>query len=130
MSAQQGGDTSSARVVVAAPEGESFLTGTGIQDVLTALAPVAQADGVAAVSDPVTAQAVAPDGSVMYVDVSFDVGVDDIPAATTTALEDAGTPSRRTATRSRWPVGRSPRRSSSPAPWRRSAWSSPWSCSS
>src|SRR4051794_6410038 len=89
MSAQQGGDTSSARVVVHAPERESFLTGTGVQDVLTALAPVAQADGVAGLSDPVTAQAVAPDGSVMYVDVAFDVGVDEIPDATTAALEDA-----------------------------------------
>ncbi|WP_456787810.1 MMPL family transporter [Cellulomonas sp. P5_C5] len=89
MSAQQGGETSSARVVVAAPEGESFLTGTGIPDVLTALAPVSDAEDVVAVSDPVTAQAVAPDGSVMYVDVSFGVGVDDIPAATTEALEDA-----------------------------------------
>ena len=36
-----------------------------------------------------TAQAVAPDGSVMYVDVSFGVGVDDIPDATTAAIEDA-----------------------------------------
>ncbi|MEZ0446633.1 MMPL family transporter [Cellulomonas sp. ICMP 17802] len=89
MSAQQGGDTSSARVVVAAPEGESFLTGTGIQDVLTALAPVASAEDVAAVSDPVQAQAVAPDGSVLYVDVAFGVGVDDIPDATTQALDDA-----------------------------------------
>ncbi|MET0787609.1 MAG: MMPL family transporter [Cellulomonas sp.] len=89
MSAQSGGDTSSARVVVHAPDGESFLTGTGIQDVLTALAPVAEAEDVVGVSDPVTAQAVAPDGSVMYVDVAFGVGVDDVPDATTAALEDA-----------------------------------------
>ncbi|GEL99441.1 MMPL family transporter [Cellulomonas terrae] len=89
MSAQQGGDTSTARVVVAAPEGESFLEGTGIPDVLAALAPVSGAEDVAGVSDPVTAQAVAPDGSVMYVDVSFGVGVEDIPDATTAVIEDA-----------------------------------------
>ena len=35
------------------------------------------------------AQAVAPDGSVLYVDVAFGVGVDDIPDATTATLEDA-----------------------------------------
>lgn len=87
--AQAGGEQSSARVVVAAPEGESFLEGTGIQDVLTAIAPVAGAEDVAGVSDPVTAQAVAPDGSVMYVDVQFTVGMEDVPTATTDVLEDA-----------------------------------------
>ncbi|NUU17319.1 MMPL family transporter [Cellulomonas humilata] len=79
----------SARVVVAAPEGESYLTGTGIQDVMTALAPVADAPDVAGLSDPVTSQAVAPDGSVLYVDVQFTVALDDVPTATTDALEDA-----------------------------------------
>jgi RND superfamily putative drug exporter len=87
--ANEGLATSTARVVVAAPEGESFLTGTGIQDVLTALAPVAQAPDVAAVSDPVAAQAVAPDGSLVYVDVAFSVGMEDVPTATTDVLEDA-----------------------------------------
>ena len=106
MSAQQGGDTSSARVVVGAPEGESFLTGTGIPDVLTALAPVSSAEDVVAVSDPVAAQAVAPDGSVMYVDVSFGVGVDDIPDATTTAIEDAAASPRGRRVRGR--AGRRP----------------------
>ena len=87
--AQAGDDQSSARVVVAAPEGESFLEGTGIQDVMTAIAPVAVAEDVVGVSDPVASQAVAPDGSVMYVDVQFSVGMEDVPAATTDALEDA-----------------------------------------
>ncbi|WP_421735929.1 MMPL family transporter [Cellulomonas sp.] len=87
--AQEADEPSSARVVVAAPEGESFLEGTGIQDVLTAIGPVAQAQDVAAVSDPVAGQAVAPDGSVMYVDVQFSVGMEDVPAATTDVLEDA-----------------------------------------
>ncbi|KQY46143.1 MMPL family transporter [Cellulomonas sp. Root137] len=87
--AQDAEAPSSARVVVAAPEGESFLEGTGIQDVMTAIGPVAQAEDVAGVSDPVTAQAVAPDGSVMYVDVQFTVGMEDVPAATTDVLEDA-----------------------------------------
>ena len=87
--AQAGDDSSSARVVVAAPEGESFLEGTGIQDVMTAVAPVAQAEDVAGVSDPVASQAVAPDGSVMYVDVQFTVGMEEVPTATTDVLEDA-----------------------------------------
>ena len=87
--AQDAEAPSSARVVVAAPEGESFLEGTGIQDVMTAIGPVAQAEAVAGVSDPVATQAVAPDGSVMYVDVQFTVGMEDVPAATTDALEDA-----------------------------------------
>jgi RND superfamily putative drug exporter len=79
----------SSRIVVAVPEGESYLTGTGIQDVLTALAPVAGAEDVAGLSDPVAGQAVAPDGSVLYVDVQFTVGLDDVPTATTDAIEDA-----------------------------------------
>ena len=91
-SAQQANDAeapSSSRVVVAAPEGESFLEGTGVPDVLTALAPVAGAEDVAGLSDPVTSQAVAPDGSVMYVDVQFTVGFEDVPDATTAVIEDA-----------------------------------------
>ncbi|WP_448058644.1 MMPL family transporter [Cellulomonas hominis] len=80
-----------ARVVVAAPEGQSFLDGDGLATVLGELAPVAQAADVVSVSDPVAAQAVAPDGSVLYVDVAFTVGADDVPAGTVTALEDVRT---------------------------------------
>ncbi|WP_421742377.1 MMPL family transporter [Cellulomonas sp.] len=87
--AQDAEAPSSARVVVGVPEGESFLEGTGIQDVLTAIGPVAQAQDVAGVSDPIAGQAVAPDGSVMYVDVQFTVGMEDVPTATTDVLEDA-----------------------------------------
>lgn len=87
--AQDSTKPASSRVVVAAPEGESFLTGTGIQDVMTALAPVADAEDVAGMSDPVSSQAVAPDGSVMYVDVQFTVAADDVPTATTDTLETA-----------------------------------------
>ena len=80
---------SSTRLVVAAPEGESYLTGDGIATVLGALAPVAQAPDVAGLSDPVAAQAVAPDGSVLYVDVAFTVGRDDVPQSTLDALTAA-----------------------------------------
>ena len=71
----------SARIVVAAPGDQSLLTG-GLQTVLTSLAPLAQAPGIAAVSDPITAQAVAPDGSVTYVDLQFTTAADDVAPAT------------------------------------------------
>lgn len=71
----------SARVVVAAPAERNLLTG-GLQTVLTAFAPLAQAPGIAAVSDPIAAQAVAPDGSVTYLDVQFTTSADDVAPAT------------------------------------------------
>jgi len=82
---------SSARIVVGAPEGESLLddNAAGLATVLGVLAPLAQEDDVTAVSDPVAAQAVAPDGSVMYVDVQLGSPADDVPAATVTAVRDA-----------------------------------------
>ncbi|MBI9113898.1 MMPL family transporter [Sanguibacter suaedae] len=76
----------STRVVIAAPEGESLIDDGGIQVALGALAPVAEADGVVSVSDPTQTGTVAPDGSVLYVDVQYDVPTDDVPDATHDAI--------------------------------------------
>lgn len=81
-------DISSTRVVVAPPQGQSLLDG-GLQTVLTALAPLAQASDVAQVSDPVTTQAIAPDGSVTYVDIQFATAADDVADATVDQIQGA-----------------------------------------
>ena len=83
-----GAAQASARVVVSAPEGQSLLTG-GLQAVLGAFAPLAQAPGIAAVSDPVAAQAVAPDGSVTYLDLQFTTAADDVAPATVEQVDAA-----------------------------------------
>ena len=74
-------ETASTRLVVAPPVGQSLLDG-GLQTVLAAVAPLAQVSGVAQVSDPVASQAIAPDGSVTYVDVRFTAAADAVPKAT------------------------------------------------
>ena len=74
-------EAASTRVVVAPPAGHSLLDG-GLQTVLAAVAPLAQVSGVAQVSDPVASQAIAPDGSVTYVDVRFTAAADAVPKAT------------------------------------------------
>ena len=74
-------ETASTRLVVAPPVGQSLLDG-GLQAVLAAVAPLAQVSGVAQVSDPVASQAIAPDGSVTYVDVRFTAAADAVPKAT------------------------------------------------
>ena len=74
-------EAASTRVVVAPPAGHSLLDG-GLQTVLAAVAPLAQASGVAQVSDPVASQTIAPDGSVTYVDVRFTAAADAVPKAT------------------------------------------------
>ncbi len=74
-------ETASTRLVVAPPAGHSLLDG-GLQTVLAAVAPLAQVSGVAQVSDPVASQAIAPDGSVTYVDVRFTAAADAVPKAT------------------------------------------------
>ncbi|HSV91699.1 MAG TPA: MMPL family transporter, partial [Desulfobacterales bacterium] len=71
----------SARMVVAAPPDQNLLAG-GLQTVLIAVAPLAQVPGVAAVSDPVITQAIAPDGSVVYLDLQFTTTADDVSPAT------------------------------------------------
>jgi len=74
-------EAASTRLVVAPPAGHSLLDG-GLQTVLAAVAPLAQVSGVAQVSDPVASQAIAPDGSVTYVDVHFTAAADAVPKAT------------------------------------------------
>jgi RND superfamily putative drug exporter len=67
-----------ARVVFAAPDG-SAVTDPGFTAAITeALAEAADADQVAAVSDPFATQAVSPDGSIAYSTVSYGVQVDEI----------------------------------------------------
>ena len=78
---ENAGQPASTRIVVAAPPDQNLLSG-GLQTVLAALAPLAQAPGVAGVSDPVAAQAVAPDGSVTYLDMQFTTPADDVAPAT------------------------------------------------
>jgi putative drug exporter of the RND superfamily len=84
----------SSRVVVGAAEGESLIP-EGLQIVLGTLAPLAQDPGVAGVSDPVLAQAIAPDGSVTYIDLQFadsevPPGTVDRVEAAAAALREAG----------------------------------------
>jgi RND superfamily putative drug exporter len=74
-------ETASTRLVVASPAGKSLLDG-GLKTVLASVAPLAQAPGVAQVSDPVASQAVAPDGSVTYIDLRFTTSAAGVPAAT------------------------------------------------
>ena len=74
-------EAASTRLVVAPPAGHSLLDG-GLQTVLAAVAPLAHASGLAQVSDPVAAQAIAPDGSVAYIDVRFAAASDAVPKAT------------------------------------------------
>ncbi|MGA8257312.1 MAG: MMPL family transporter [Nocardioides sp.] len=67
-----------ARIVFAAPPGESVTDGE-VRDVVDqALAQAAAADQVAAVSDPYAAGAVSPDGSTAYATVAYSVSVDKI----------------------------------------------------
>jgi RND superfamily putative drug exporter len=86
-----------ARVVFAAPEG-SAVTDPALTDAITdALAEAADADQVAAVSDPFQTQGVSPDGSTAYATVSYTAQVDRITddaraqlLAVADGAEDAG----------------------------------------
>ncbi|MEV0646254.1 MMPL family transporter [Phytomonospora sp. NPDC050363] len=77
----------SSRIVVQAPEGVDFTTGDGLPAVLGAVAPLGDAADVVEVSDPVESQAIAPDGSVLYVDVQFGGPAKDVDAGTKDAME-------------------------------------------
>ena len=87
----------SARVVFAAPEGSRVDDPQYRDAIEQSLAEAADADQVAAVSDPFTRQGVSPDGSVAYATVSYDAQVDEITDAARAQLlavagpaEDAG----------------------------------------
>jgi putative drug exporter of the RND superfamily len=86
-----------ARIVFAAPDGATVTDPAITAAIQTALAEAADADQVAAVSDPFQAQGVSPDGSIAYATVSYDVQVDQITddaraqlLAVAEGAEDAG----------------------------------------
>lgn len=71
-----------ARVVFAAPPGESVTDPANKVAIEKSLSAAADADQVAVVSDPFKTQAVSPDGSVAYATVSYAVAIEAItPAA-------------------------------------------------
>ncbi|PFG34188.1 MMPL family transporter [Sanguibacter antarcticus] len=78
----------STRVVVQAPDGESFLDPATFQTTVTPIAALAAETDVDMVSNPAETQTVSPDGSTLYVDVTFTVPTDDVPQATLDAIED------------------------------------------
>ncbi|SFF01460.1 MMPL family transporter [Blastococcus tunisiensis] len=86
-----------ARVVFAAPEGSAVTDPELTAAIQQALAEAADAEQVAAVSDPFRTQAVSPDASIAYSTVSYGVQVDEITddaraelLAVADAAEDAG----------------------------------------
>ena len=83
------GTPASSRVVVQAPDGQSFLDPAAFQAAVTPIAALAAEADVASVSNPAETQTVAPDGSTLYVDVAFAVPTADVPQATLDAVEDA-----------------------------------------
>ncbi|WP_299950681.1 MMPL family transporter [uncultured Modestobacter sp.] len=68
----------SARIVFAAPEGSSVTDPELAAAIQASLAEAADAEQVAAVSDPFQTQAVSPDESIAYATVTYDVQVDGI----------------------------------------------------
>jgi RND superfamily putative drug exporter len=75
---ESGAAGASARIVFAAPEGSAVTDPQYAAAITDALARAADADQVAAVSDPFTRQGVSPDGSVAYATVGYDAQVDEI----------------------------------------------------
>ncbi len=76
---QQSG--SSARVVIAAPDG-TVLTDEGAQATIAALrADLADAPGVVAVSDPFVTGTVSPEGDIAFVDVAYGVSATEVSDA-------------------------------------------------
>jgi RND superfamily putative drug exporter len=87
----------SARIVFAAPEGSAVTDPEYTSAIQTALAEAAEAEQVAAVSDPFARQGVSPDESTAYATVSYAAQVDEITddaraelLAVADAAEDAG----------------------------------------
>ena len=76
-----GAGGASARIVFAAPDGGTVTDPAHTAAIQKALAEAADADQVAAVSDPFQTQGVSPDGSIAYATVSYDVQVDQITDA-------------------------------------------------
>jgi RND superfamily putative drug exporter len=75
---ESGAAGATARIVFAAPEGSSVTDPKYTAAIQDALAEAADADQVAAVSDPFQRQGVSPDGSVAYATVGYDAQVNDI----------------------------------------------------
>ncbi len=79
-----------ARVVVAAPDGQSVSDPGNRSEIESTLARVADGAQVAAVSDPFETRSVSPDGTVAYATVSYAVAVDQITAEARADLLAAG----------------------------------------
>ncbi|TFV86265.1 MMPL family transporter [Blastococcus sp. CT_GayMR16] len=86
-----GAGGASARIVFAAPEGAAVTDPELTQAIEQSLAEAADADQVAAVSDPFQAQGVSPDESTAYATVSYDVQVDEITDDARAQLLDVAT---------------------------------------
>lgn len=76
----------SARIVFAAPEGELVTDAANTTQIKQTLAAAAEADQVAAVSDPFATRAVSPDGTTAYATVTYAAQVDGITDAARSEL--------------------------------------------
>ncbi|MEP7763452.1 MMPL family transporter [Sanguibacter sp. 25GB23B1] len=85
------GTPASSRVVVQAPEGQSFLDPATFQAAVEPIAVLAGEADVDTVSNPAETQTVSPDGSTLYADITFTVPTDDVPQATLDAIDDVET---------------------------------------
>ncbi|WP_231961500.1 MMPL family transporter [Pedococcus dokdonensis] len=83
-----------ARVIFAAPDGQSVTDPVRMTAIKQTLAAAAEADQVAAVSDPFATRAVSPDGSTAYATVSYRVQVDKISADSQAQLLATGATAR------------------------------------
>ncbi len=79
-----------ARIVWAAPDGQSVTDPANRAAIEATLASAAAADQVAAVSDPFETQSVSPDGQVAYATVSYAVQIDQITDAAREGLLASG----------------------------------------
>ncbi|WP_019071604.1 MMPL family transporter [Streptomyces hokutonensis] len=84
-----------ARVVFAAPEGETLSGEKERQAVAATLKEVAAVPGVVSVSDPAKTGAVSRDGTIGYADALFGKPADSVPQSAKDRLDDALAPARK-----------------------------------
>ena len=83
-----------ARIVIAAPEGETLRSPAGSAAVEETVAAAARADQVVAVTDPFETKSISPDGRVAYATASYAVQVDAITETARAELLAAGDSAR------------------------------------
>jgi RND superfamily putative drug exporter len=84
---EQGG--SSARVVFAAPDGESLTDGENRKAIEETLAALAEAPGVVGVASPFDTGALSPEGDIAFADVGYAVSAEEVPSDQVEALESS-----------------------------------------